>query len=592
MREEIESGPGGRPQQVRRLRDGAHESTLDYFYAAGDLVRVEDSLAGSEDYAYDAAGRRIATTFPDGEQLWVQHDPRSRIVAEEFVSETGALLTTLLHTYDLADRRIRLADPGGPLLETSYASGRVAQLRFGNGLVRSFHYGGDGTLASSNTHDAFGQEVEPTTLTNQFQVDGVGVSYLRQRVTTATRGAVDVTTVEEYDLSPQLGSAPGGARVARWNDGLSGDEAYVFDARSNLLAAGETSFQYNAEGNRLMALTRGGQSVGQYGYDEAGFATQRNGQPLDWNAAGRLTAHGADRFVWDGFGRLREVEVAGVVARFAFGGRVQADPSGVPLAIDLGEVVVGLGGAHRYRHLDFRGNVKWVSDDAGEVVAHYRYAPFGLDAVFGADEDPVRFAARAEIGELMMLGERIYDPTARRFLSPDPLFQIVNQFAYTLGNPVWFSDPNGTSPEANNAASGFDTLVGSLMVISAALGVLAVLLRFAPLPHLHVIAAVFGLIAALLGLLVALMLLFGRPSAKTVSNPTLQSPSGGGTGGTGGGGGGGGGFGGGGGGGCSPAQLTAVPRLGGWLPVLLPLQLLLGFLLLRRRRRERREKSA
>jgi uncharacterized membrane protein YgcG len=154
------------------------------------------------------------------------------------------------------------------------------------------------------------------------------------------------------------------------------------------------------------------------------------------------------------------------------------------------------------------------------------------------------------------------------------------------------SDPNGTSPEANNAASGFDTLVGSLMVISAALGVLAVLLRFAPLPHLHVIAAVFGLIAALLGLLVALMLLFGRPSAKTVSNPTQQSPSGGGTGGTGGGGGGGGGFGGGGGGGCSPAQLTAVPRLGGWLPVLLPLQLLLGFLLLRRRRRDRREKSA
>jgi RHS repeat-associated protein len=212
-----------------------------------------------------------------------------------------------------------------------------------------------------------------------------------------------------------------------------------------------------------------------------------------------------------------------------------------------------------------------------------------LDAVFGSDEDPVRFAARAEIGELMVLGERIYDPTVGRFLSPDPLFQIVNQFAYTLGNPVWFSDPNGTSPEANEAASGFDTLVGSLAVISAALGVLAVLLRFAPLPHLQAIAAVFGLIAALLGLLVALMLLFGKPNAKAVSRPTLQTQSGGGSGGTGGGGGGGGGFGGGGGGGCSPAQLTAVPRLGGWLPVLLPLQLLLGFLLLRRRRREESE---
>ncbi|MEN8160794.1 MAG: RHS repeat-associated core domain-containing protein, partial [Myxococcota bacterium] len=585
MREEIDWGPGGRPQQVRRLRDGVLEGSLDLVYAAAELVRVDDSWTGSEHYAYDAAGRRIATTFSDGEQLLVQHDPRSRVVAEAFVSATGAPLTTLLHTYDLADRRIRLADPSGTLLETSYEGGRVTGLRYGNGLVRSFGYHADGTLAASNTLDASAAEVEATTLTNELLQDAAGVSFLRQRATTATYGAVDVTTVEEYELSPVLGSAPGGARVARWNDGLSGDEAYVFDARSNLLAAGETSFQYNAEGNRLLAVARGGQSVGQYSYDEAGFATARNGEPLAWNAAGRLVGHGADRFVWDGFGRLREAQVAGITARFAFGGRVQADPNGVPLAIDLGEVVVGLGGGHRYRHLDFRGNVKWVSDDTGAVVAHYRYAPFGLDAVFGSDVDPVRFAARAEIGELMLLGERVYDPTVGRFLSPDPLFQIVNQFAYTLGNPVWFSDPDGTSPEANNAATAFDNLIGTLALISAVFATLAVLLRFGPLPHLQMIAAVLGLISVLLGLLIALMLLFGKPRSKSGATPTLQLSSGGGsTGGTGGGGGGGGGFGGG--GGCSPTQLTAVPRLRGWLPLLAPLQLLLGFLLLRRRRRE------
>jgi RHS repeat-associated protein len=584
MREEVDWGPGGRPQQVRRLRDGLLESSLDLVHAAGELVRVDDSLTGSEHYAYDAAGRRIVTTFPDGEQLLVQHDPRSRIVAEGFVSSTGEPLTTLLQTYDLADRRIRLADPSGTLLETSYESGRVAELRYGNGLVRSFGYHGDGTLASSNTQDASATEVEATTLTHALLQDAAGVDFLRQRATTSTYGAVDVTTVEEYDLSPMRG----GARVARWNDGLSGDEAYVFDARSNLLAAGDASFQYNTEGNRLLSVTSGGQFVGQYSYDEAGFATARNGQTLAWNAAGRLVGHGADRLEWDGLGRLREAEIAGIAVRFRFGGRVQADPSGVPLAVDLGEVLVGLGGGHRYRHLDFRGNVKWVSDDTGAVVAHYRYAPYGLDAVFGSDEDPVRFAARSEIGELMLLGERVYDPSVGRFLSPDPLFQIVNQFAYTLGNPVWFSDPNGTSPEANDAATAFDNLVGGLGLISAVLATLAVLLRFGPLPHLHAIAAVLGLVSALLGLLLALMLLFGKPRSKSGASPVTQGPggSGGGSGGTGGGGGAGGSLGGGFGGGCSPAQLTAVPRLGGWLPLLAPLQLLLGFLLLRRRRRE------
>jgi hypothetical protein len=54
----------------------------------------------------------------------------------------------------------------------------------------------------------------------------------------------------------------------------------------------------------------------------------------------------------------------------------------------------------------------------------------------------------------------------------------------------------------------------------------------------------------------------------------------------GGGGTGGGGSGGGTGGtGCSPAALSALPELPGWLRLLLPLQLLLGWLELRRRRR-------
>jgi RHS repeat-associated protein len=593
MREEIDWGPGGRPREVRRLRGGLLESTLGFVHAAGELVRVDDSGSGAEHYVYDAAGRRIATTFPSGEQLVEQHDLRSRLAAESFVSAQGGLLATLSYEHDLADRRVRVADSSGALLETSFDDGRVVELRYGNGLVRSLLHGADGTLVGSITSDAGGQQVESTSLAAEVLLDEAGVAFRRQRATTATYGNVDVLTVEEYDLSPVLDGAPGGARVARWNDGLGEDEVYAFDARSNLRALGDTSFAYNAEGNRLLAVSRAGQTVGHYAYDAAGFASARNGVPLAWNAAGRLVAHGADTLDWDGLGRIRAARVGGVDARFAFGGRVQADANGGPLAIDLGEVVVGLGGAHRYRHLDFRGNVKFVSDAEGRVVAHYRYAPFGLDAVFGADDDPVRFVARPEIGELMLLGERVYDPAVGRFLSPDPLFQIVNQFAYTLGNPVWFSDPDGRSPEANDAATGFDSLIGTLGLIGATFGLLAILLRFGPLPQLHLLAMVFSLISALIALLIALAMLFGRPQVIS-SSPVPDGGMGGGSGGSGGGGGGtggGGGSGGSGGGsvgsGCSPDRLTAVPRARGWLPVLLPLQLLLGFLLLRRRRAER-----
>ena len=48
------------------------------------------------------------------------------------------------------------------------------------------------------------------------------------------------------------------------------------------------------------------------------------------------------------------------------------------------------------------------------------------------------------MGDLVLLGARVHDPQAGRFLSPDPIFQTVNQFAYTQANPVSFSDPGGT----------------------------------------------------------------------------------------------------------------------------------------------------
>ena len=591
MREEVSYGPADRVASVRRLRGGALESTLSLAYENGALVRVEDSESGVETYAYDAAGRRVTTGFADGERLQLAYDVRSRTRSERFVTAQGGLLATLSYTYDLADRRIEVADASGALVATTYEDGRITEQRSGNGLVRSHAYRSDGVLTGTTTRDAGGGVLEQTTLEGEVQLDeGTGVFVLRQRATTTTFGGVDVTTVEEYELSPAPGAnyQGAGARVVSWNDGLTASEGYAFDARSNLLAMGSTSFAYNAEGNRLLTVTRSGQMVGSYAWDAAGFATARNGVPLAWDAAGRLRAHGADTLDWDGLGRLRAAEVGGVAANFGFGGRVQQNAAGAPLAIDLGEVLVGFAGVHRYRHLDFRGNVKFVSDDAGEVVAHYRYAPFGLDAVFGADDDGVRFVARPEFGELMLLGARVYDPTAARFLSPDPLFQVVNQFAYTLGNPVWFSDPDGLSAEANQSASGFDMLVAGLSLLGATLGALSALLRFAPVPHLQLLGALLALVAALIALLIALMLVFGRtPAPPMIPDPAPPgggSRSGGPSAGSGSSGGGGGGIGG---PGCSPDALSALPNVGGWLRVLLPLQLLLGWLVLRRRREER-----
>jgi RHS repeat-associated protein len=579
MREEVAWGPSDRVARIRRLRAGVLESELRFTWESGALARIDDGANGTERYTYDAAGRRVSTTFAGGERLDVAWDLRSRAVSERFVAAEGFVLGVLDYGFDLADRQTAVADASGPLVTTSFVGGRVEERSTGNGLVRRFAYRGDGVPTGTTTRDSAGALVEETSLAGDFVWDDLtNQMLLRQRAVTTTYGGVGVTTVEEYTLLPAPGAGPTGARVVSWSDGLGADEPYAFDAQSNLVAMGGARFLYNGEGNRLVAITRDGQFAGTYAWDAAGFATARNGVPLAWDAAGRLRAHGADTFDWDALGRPRAAQVGGVTVRFAFGGRVQADAAGAPVAIDLGDVVVGFGGAHRYRHLDFRGNVKFLTDDAGRVEAHYRYAPFGLDAEFGAG-DGVHFAARRELGELMLLGARVYDPAAGRFLSPDPLFQIVNQFAYTLGNPIWFSDSDGMDPEANIAVANGFALAG------AALNVGGGILRFAPTPPTVVIGNGLILLGAFLLLLSVIIRMGGGgkaaaaprgASSRASSSAAGGAPSGGGPGG-----------GGAPGAGCSPAALGTLPDARGWLRWLLPLQLLLGWLVLRRRRAER-----
>jgi RHS repeat-associated protein len=95
---------------------------------------------------------------------------------------------------------------------------------------------------------------------------------------------------------------------------------------------------------------------------------------------------------------------------------------------------------------------------------------------------PARFAGQIQIGELMMLGARIYDPAVGRFLSPDPVLQLINQYAYALGNPVWFSDPYGNDAlcaiEGTAVTTSFATAAGSLFFVAGPLAALVAAIGF------------------------------------------------------------------------------------------------------------------
>lgn len=603
-RVEMAFGANDRAQTMTTMRDGVTEGTATFHYDAnGRLTQVDDSIRGSSvRYFYDAAGRISLIVYPDGEILVPRYDLRSRRTFETYASSNLDILRTLAYEFDLADREVRIVDDGTPILSRVYERGRIASVSYGNGLERTFTYDADnGILRGSNTVNASGQTVETTTIDTAV----VGL-WGETTATTATSGGVDATTVERYQLSVLDGTlalSSAGKRVWGWGASAAAGESdvsYSYDGLSNITIMFDPTgvfraATYNAERNRLLSvpLSTGG-SI-DYTFDDSGFVTSRGGVPITWTGQGKLAFVGSDTSLeWDALGNLMSITRQGQTLRLLFGGRAVADGSGTPFAIDIGEVRIPLaGGDHLYRHMDFRENVKFTSNSQGQIVSHYRYSPYGLDAVFGADGDGVRFVGRVEIGELMILGLRIYDPIIGRFLSPDPILNLINQYGYTIGNPLWFQDPDGGIPIE------LELTVNGIVFGAAVVGL------FAVTTPIQAVAAVIGLTASgvVFGMSVGTALGAGPGGASGGDAPGSGgggsgggAGGGGGSGGSGGSGGGGGGSagtgggggsvsgGGGGFGGCSPSALTDLPSAHRWLFLLVPLQLLLGAALLYRRR--------
>jgi len=446
------------------------------------------------------------------------------------------------------------------LLERVFAAGRLALVRTGNGLVRSHEYDGAGRSIGTRTTDASGAIVEDTAIEY-----GTALAPPRQQIRVATTSSL-ASTVEEYgfELSGGLASEGRiGKRLVSWSDARGEERWYSWDLLSNRESdARGNDVAYNPERNRLLAASSDGGAPVDYAYDEAGFATLRAGLPLEWTATGRLAAHGGDTLEWDMRGGLiRSSDAEGALEFALFGGRIASDPaSGALGLLEVGDVSLALGGgAQRYRHLDFRGNVSFASDESGAVVSHFHYGPFGVVAAFGAAGSPPAggsrsFVDRASFGELMLLGDRAYDPEVGRFLSPDPVRNAVNNHAYTLGNPVWFADPDGR-----------DTLETAQAIGDAATFFLGVALVLTPAgPYFGLILA---LSIAVSGFMAALSIAVAVTRRKQGdSGGGIAVPSGVGM------------------ASCSPRSIRATPDLARWLYLFVPLQIGLALLLLGRRR--------
>jgi len=498
MREEWTYEAAGRVETHTIARGSNIESDVVFRYEQGRLIETLDSIHGSpESRSYDGSGRLSHILFPEGEALTVLYDARSRPTQRIYWSEDASILRALAFGYDAADRPTLLRDAGQgggfllDLVQHVLADGRISEIRYGNGLTRTIEYDPEHGLAVAFTTTDGTQVLEST---QHDYGSGWGSSGLSS--TTETFGSVPLVTAEHYLLAPLQSADPlsqAGQRAWLWHATDSTfelpDSAFDYDELGNASYSfdGESwqGLVYNPERNRLLQSP-----LHDYTYDRAGFVVARDGVTLEWDGAGRISEIGsAASFVWDTQGSLVSSTVAGTETRRHFGGRVETDAAGTPVALDLGEVRIDLSGAatspYRYRHYDFRNNVKFVTDDAGEVVTHHHYGLYGEVASYGdpgSTGENRNFARGRTYAGLQLLGQRLLDQDCARFLAPDPVYHLVNQYAYALGNPVWFWDPGGARSAAVSAvlgvagglgaAAGFalggPTLVGN--VVGAAAG--------------------------------------------------------------------------------------------------------------------------
>jgi RHS repeat-associated protein len=96
-----------------------------------------------------------------------------------------------------------------------------------------------------------------------------------------------------------------------------------------------------------------------------------------------------------------------------------------------------------------------VTDHDAAVVARLRYAPFGQRGSEGDHQEAGvlgfcgALGVREEIGGLLDMRARLYDPALGRFISPDPWPAYLpepitlNRYLYALGDPVSQVDPLG-----------------------------------------------------------------------------------------------------------------------------------------------------
>ncbi len=423
-RRAIETTPGGAAGRYRFDLDGRLESFEDpaggttsmLRDAAGTLTGVRAADGSGWDAVLDGSGREVSRIGTDGSLLGAfGYDLAGRLTS----AGSGGL--TLGFMWNDSDQLIATTSPYGTRSVERNADGSIAATVDERGRRVEFRRDDRGRVRVVFDSE-FGEIDAPDDVVPRRDAGG--------RLLVSERGEA-----YRYDSAGRLNEIiPVGAPVTSFtydDDGLLASESTGSQRRR---------FQYDSAG-RLVLVDDDGAGVTEFGYDMAGrrdLEVRPDGTRVTyrWDVAGRLAsielARGVDlstvELGYDGLGRLAMV-------------------GGTPIGYDPRTGLADQIGDQRVVHLGTRtytagGWDTQASVDAGAGVS----ASLGTVGLYDGP------AYGVGVGHVRILGARVFDPTTRQFLSPDPMAPApgsngaASGYTYAWHDPVNFVDPSGLHP--------------------------------------------------------------------------------------------------------------------------------------------------
>ncbi|TYB60131.1 hypothetical protein FXF51_31455 [Nonomuraea sp. PA05] len=241
------------------------------------------------------------------------------------------------------------------------------------------------------------------------------------------------------------------------------DHAYTLSVDGNLTrrAEGGTPIAYTypaAGGARPHAPTAVGGDT--YTWNANGDLASRTvsgrTETLTWSPERLLLAAGSSSFVYDADGERLQRKTPAGTTRYIDGHEITGSKAVRTYRFNDTPIAIRTAGGVEFLATDNQGSVQLSVPTGATAAAHVRsYQPYGRPRGTGTTATDRGWIGQIEDAStgLNYLNARYYDPSMGRFVSPDPLFdvarpQTLNPYAYGLNNPTAFSDPSGLIPDA------------------------------------------------------------------------------------------------------------------------------------------------